>query len=140
MFSIWIWYVCVEIVGLVPMASKRASFEEFVRNVLRKVELSIDPSDGTRDEVGEDELEGLRKEKNRKYKQASRAQIAATNQEVKELLQLSNYGSIGSSTSSGVRCNTTYIPKRETCSIAMLVKNAILHLVRDLFNYEFGVQ
>ncbi len=123
------------------MASKMASFEEFVRNVLRKVELSIDPSDGTRDEVGEDELEEeLRKEKNQKYKQASRAQIAATNQEVKELLQLSNSRSIGSSTSSGVQCKTTYIPKGETCSIAMLVKNAILHLVHDLFNYELGVQ
>jgi hypothetical protein len=73
MFSIWIWYVCVEIVGLVPMASKKASSEEVVINVLRKVELSIDPSDGTRDEVDEDELEELIKEKSQKYKQASRA-------------------------------------------------------------------
>ncbi len=56
------------------------------------------------------------------------------------MLHLSNSGSIGSSTSSGAQCNTTYTPKGETCSIAMLVKNVVLHLVRDLSNYELGVQ
>jgi hypothetical protein len=63
MFSIWIWYVYVEIVGLVPMASKRASSEEVVKNVLKKTKLSIDPSDGISNEVDEDELEELKKEK-----------------------------------------------------------------------------
>jgi hypothetical protein len=54
------------------------------------------------------------------------------------LLQLSNSKSTRLSTSTGVGCNTTYTPKGETHSIAMLVKNAILHLVRDLFGYELG--
>jgi hypothetical protein len=64
MFSIWKWYICVEIVGLVSMASKRASSEEVVKNVLGKAKLSIDPSDGISNEVDEDELEKLKKEKN----------------------------------------------------------------------------
>jgi hypothetical protein len=64
MFSIWIWCVCVEIIGLVPMANKRASLEEVGKNVLRRAKPSIDPSDGT-SEVDEDELEEeFRNEKN----------------------------------------------------------------------------
>ncbi len=35
MFSIWIWCVCVKLIGLVPMASKRASPKEVSINVLR---------------------------------------------------------------------------------------------------------
>jgi hypothetical protein len=72
MFSIWIWYVYVEIVGLVPMANKKENIKEIVRNVLRKAKLNIDPGDGTSDEVDEDELEeGFRKKKNRKYNRTS---------------------------------------------------------------------
>jgi hypothetical protein len=48
------------------MANKRA------RNVLRRAELSIDPSDGASDEVDEDELEEEpKKEKKKKYKRTS---------------------------------------------------------------------
>jgi hypothetical protein len=56
------------------------------------------------------------------------------------LLQLSNSGSTRPSTSSGVGCSTTYTPKGETRSIAMLVRNAVLHLVCDLSGYELRVQ
>jgi uncharacterized protein (UPF0216 family) len=77
------------------MAGKRASLEEVAKNVLRKAKPNIDLGDGTSYEVDEDALEELGKEKNYKYKWASRAQIATRNQEAKELLQLSNFGSIG---------------------------------------------
>ncbi len=56
MLSIWIWCVCVEIIGLVPMASKRACPEEVGRNVLNKAKPSIDPSNGA-SEIDDDELE-----------------------------------------------------------------------------------
>ncbi len=140
MFSIWMWCVCVEIIGLVPMANKRASPKEVGRNVLRRAKPSIDPSDGA-NEVNKDELEEeFRKEKNLKYKQASRAQITTTNQKVKELLELSNSRSIGPSTSSGVGYNTTYTPKGVIHSITMLARNVVLHLIRDLSHYESRVQ
>jgi hypothetical protein len=73
------------------MVGKRASLEEVAKNVWRKAKPNIDLGDGASDEVDEDELkEEFRKEKNYKYKHASQAWITATNQEVKELLQLSN--------------------------------------------------
>ncbi len=66
------------------MANKRASLEEVAKNVLRKAKPSIDLGVGASDEVDEDQLEELKKEKNYKYKWTSRAWIAATNQEVKK--------------------------------------------------------
>jgi hypothetical protein len=50
------------------MANKRASLEEVAKNVLRKAKPSIDLGVGASDEVDEDQLEELKKEKNYKYK------------------------------------------------------------------------
>jgi hypothetical protein len=54
------------------MAGKRASLEKVAKNVLRKAKPSIDLGDGASDDNDELEEE-LRKEKNYKYKRASRA-------------------------------------------------------------------
>ncbi len=56
------------------------------------------------------------------------------------MLQLSNSRLTRPLTSSGVGCSTTYTLKGETHSMTMLVRNIVLHLVRDLYNYESGVQ
>ncbi len=56
------------------------------------------------------------------------------------MLELSNSRSTRPSTSGGVGCTTKYTLKGETHSITMLARNAVLHLVCDLFGYELKVQ
>jgi hypothetical protein len=74
--------------------------------------------------------EELKKEKNRKHKQASCARLATANDKTKGLL-LSTSTSNGSS-----ECNCTFFAQVARQSIAILARNYALQLVQDLHGYE----